>query len=68
MKNKQGRRRGTRLKYVLTTYMLIYLVNNYFLGFGGGGEGGVGWGEDIGKSQTKSTSEAPKSISFNQSL
>jgi hypothetical protein len=32
-----------------------------------GGEG-VGWGEDIGKSQTKSTSEATKSISFNQSL
>jgi hypothetical protein len=56
-KKKQGRWRGTRLKYVLTTYMLIYLVNNYF-------SGGWGGGGDIGKSQTKSTNEAPKSISF----
>jgi hypothetical protein len=58
-KKKQGRRRGTKLKYVLTTYMLIYLVNNYFSGLGRGVEG---VGEDIGKSQTNSTSEAPKSI------
>jgi hypothetical protein len=53
---------GTRLKYVLNTYMLIYLVNNYFsgLGRGRGRGGGGGGGKILGKAKLKVQVRPPK--------
>jgi hypothetical protein len=45
---------GTRLKYVLNTYMLIYLVNNYFSGLG------RGRGKILGKAKLKVQVRPPK--------